>query len=396
MREDLKGRNLTFTEIAKLVGENWQNLTPAEKEPFETQAQTAKDRYNARLSEYKKTPNYKKYQEYLQEFKAKYAHQAQEKESTKRLKLSSAEPLGNSSGTSTRQSRSGSGSGSEGQQTPNKAFSAQGHGRLGSVVSATDSQLSVTPTMRHTSIDEAVHSPHSTQLRERAPSKSSPNTRAGSFDEGLRAAQRRHGWYTVHRDEMNGPPRLLPSLSDVIDYQGVAGDGAPPPSDAQGYPFPRNVNSDSAPSPPALVGGNTKHPNLKHEQSSSGSLSSASSYGFPRTPIDGSLPIHALLSEKPQHQSFAAMPQYSLPHIYSRQQSMDGKGMAFSNVFTPAADRRGIPQPSPPMPTPMAQPSYLGQAKLGQPPTGHHSDPNLDGMSALLRAGEVLDGQSPR
>merc|ERR1711939_1067025 len=35
MREDLKGRNLSFTEIAKLVGENWQNLTPGEKDPYE-------------------------------------------------------------------------------------------------------------------------------------------------------------------------------------------------------------------------------------------------------------------------------------------------------------------------------------------------------------------------
>jgi hypothetical protein len=77
MRDDLKGRNLTFTEIAKLVGENWQNLSPVEKEPFETQAQTAKDRYNAQLIEYKKTSLYKRYQDYLQEFKAKHAHQMQ-------------------------------------------------------------------------------------------------------------------------------------------------------------------------------------------------------------------------------------------------------------------------------------------------------------------------------
>lgn len=257
-----------------------------------------------------------------------------EKEGTKRVKLSSAESRANSSETPTRPSRSGSGSGSgsEGQQTPNKAFSAQGHGRLGSVVSATDSQLSVTPAMRHTSLEEAVHSPHPTQPLQRASSKPSPSMRASSQDEGLRTAQRRgHGWYTVHRDEIDGPPRLLPSLSDVIDYQGVMGDGAPTPSDLQGYPFPRNFNFDSATSPPALVGGNPKHPNLKHEQSSSGSLSSASSYGFPRTPIDGSLPIHSLLSEKPQHQSFGAMPQYPLPHLYSRQQSIDGMGMSFSN-----------------------------------------------------------------
>ena len=73
MREDLKGRNLTFTEIAKLVGENWQNLSPSEKEPFETQAQTAKDRYNQDLAMYKKTPEYKKYMVYLQDFKAKHS-----------------------------------------------------------------------------------------------------------------------------------------------------------------------------------------------------------------------------------------------------------------------------------------------------------------------------------
>ncbi len=77
MRDDLKGRNLTFTEIAKLVGENWQNLAPMEKEPYESQAQAAKDTYNTDLVNYKKTPEYRKYQAYLQEFKAKYSHQAQ-------------------------------------------------------------------------------------------------------------------------------------------------------------------------------------------------------------------------------------------------------------------------------------------------------------------------------
>lgn len=77
MRDDLKGRNLTFTEIAKLVGEHWQNLSPTEKEPFESQAQTAKDKYNNELADYKKTPQHKKYMQYLQEFKAKYAHQSQ-------------------------------------------------------------------------------------------------------------------------------------------------------------------------------------------------------------------------------------------------------------------------------------------------------------------------------
>lgn len=76
MRDELKGRNLTFTEIAKLVGENWQSLSQAEKEPYESQAQAIKDRYHNDLAEYKKTPEYKKYMTYLQEFKAKHAVQS--------------------------------------------------------------------------------------------------------------------------------------------------------------------------------------------------------------------------------------------------------------------------------------------------------------------------------
>lgn len=71
MREDLKGRALSFTEIAKLVGENWQNLTPSEKEPFEQQAFAAKEKYTQELSEYRQTDSYRAYSEYLMDFKAK-------------------------------------------------------------------------------------------------------------------------------------------------------------------------------------------------------------------------------------------------------------------------------------------------------------------------------------
>lgn len=75
MREDLKSQNLTFTEIAKLVGENWQSLDPAEKEAYESQANAAKEKYHRDLAEYKKTPEYKSYALYLQDFKEKQAKQ---------------------------------------------------------------------------------------------------------------------------------------------------------------------------------------------------------------------------------------------------------------------------------------------------------------------------------
>ena len=61
MREDLKGQNLTLTEIAKLVGENWQYLNRTEKESYEMHAQEANERYKREISEYKKTPEYQKY-----------------------------------------------------------------------------------------------------------------------------------------------------------------------------------------------------------------------------------------------------------------------------------------------------------------------------------------------
>ena len=44
MREDLKSQNLTFTEIAKLVGENWQNLNAGAKESYESQANADKEK----------------------------------------------------------------------------------------------------------------------------------------------------------------------------------------------------------------------------------------------------------------------------------------------------------------------------------------------------------------
>ena len=71
MREDLKGQNLSFTEIAKLVGERWQVLSPVDREPYEARATSAKARYNSELVEYKKTDHYREYAQYLADFKAK-------------------------------------------------------------------------------------------------------------------------------------------------------------------------------------------------------------------------------------------------------------------------------------------------------------------------------------
>jgi len=72
IREEVKDQNLSFTQIAKLVGDRWQKLDPVGKEPYEAQASAAKERYNIQLSAYKKTDAYKEYMQYLADFKAKH------------------------------------------------------------------------------------------------------------------------------------------------------------------------------------------------------------------------------------------------------------------------------------------------------------------------------------
>ncbi|TQS35763.1 hypothetical protein Golomagni_03806 [Golovinomyces magnicellulatus] len=73
LREEIRGQNLSFAEIAKYVGERWQNLSPVEKEHLEQQAFIAKEKYNKELIEYKKTDSHKEYAKYLADFKAKHS-----------------------------------------------------------------------------------------------------------------------------------------------------------------------------------------------------------------------------------------------------------------------------------------------------------------------------------
>ncbi|EXJ96071.1 hypothetical protein A1O1_01197 [Capronia coronata CBS 617.96] len=79
VREEVKDQNLSFTQIAKLVGDRWQKLDPAGKEPFESQANAAKERYNIQLSTYRKTEAYKEYMQYLADFKSKHGQTSEPK-----------------------------------------------------------------------------------------------------------------------------------------------------------------------------------------------------------------------------------------------------------------------------------------------------------------------------
>lgn len=72
MRTDAQYQDVSFVEMAKLVGEHWQALSSKEKEPFHTQALSAKDLYVVEMKAYKNTKSYEIYAKYLAEFYEKH------------------------------------------------------------------------------------------------------------------------------------------------------------------------------------------------------------------------------------------------------------------------------------------------------------------------------------
>ena len=71
MREELREQNLSFTEMAKVVGERWQLLSSDVREHYEQRASASKEKYNAHMAKYRRTEEYAHYQRYLADFKAK-------------------------------------------------------------------------------------------------------------------------------------------------------------------------------------------------------------------------------------------------------------------------------------------------------------------------------------
>ncbi|KAK4181620.1 hypothetical protein QBC36DRAFT_66537 [Triangularia setosa] len=390
MREELKGRNLSFTEIAKLVGENWQSLNASEKEPYESQAQAIKEKYLSDLAEYKKTPEYKKYMLYLQEFKTKHGSPPQDKDTGKRIKMSDGEGHGRTSPRAgqNRSSRSGS---REDSRRSSEPPASRGQ-RLGSVVSMSESQYSTatTPGASHASPkDELIHSPmiSKTERTERSP----------TFNSMEAPNQRTQNW----RDEPPNMQRHLPSLSDV--FEGQRFPGGVHSVEMNGYRFPRESLPSPSAHPGRLDSGDSRPPTLKSEQSTSGSTSSGSPFGQPRTPTDGPLPIHALLASK---QDQFDLSQHQQHHQHHQQQHLLQQrphifqGGSYPNGAGTLPAINGYARPVLSQPPVTAHPSSASYASLAssqaQLPPARHSQPGkpdarLDGMSALLRAGEIVD-----
>lgn len=148
IREEVKEQNLSFTQIAKLVGDRWQKLDPLGKEPYEAQANAAKERYNIQLSAYKKTDAFKEYSQYLFEFKAKHGGGAVGGPSDqKKPKLDAQETSMLSTGS-----------------VSDSLLPSRGHSRGGSVGSLNSTSVTTTPTSpTRSQAPSLIHNnPHST------------------------------------------------------------------------------------------------------------------------------------------------------------------------------------------------------------------------------------------
>ncbi len=307
MREDLKSHSLSFTEIAKLVGENWQNLDQAERESYENQANAAKDKYRRNLAEYKKTPECRRYAQYLQEFKEKQnkhnqtskAHlrkkatphpalvhsttnpnpatdnlkrpRADPKREVGRLRHDSSHGSTTSGGTNGTPSSgtSGTASGSSSERLRESEPPPYRRRRVDSIASIAESQMSSTaPTAlsQRSSLDENGMPPRTSHFDSNSPIDG-------------RHSQHSTTWY--ERTNPSDPLKMsqqLPSLSDMLDkdkHQGIGG------------------RLPASGSPPMGMGSSIAYRGEESVKRTGGSKLPDS-----RPPGDNALPIHALLSNQ--------------------------------------------------------------------------------------------------
>ncbi|KAK6193159.1 hypothetical protein LQW54_012742 [Pestalotiopsis sp. IQ-011] len=420
MREDLKGQNLSFTEIAKLVGENWQSLDRAEKEPYETYAQELKDRYNRDMSEYKKTTDYKRYADYLHDFRKRQAVHGKALPSTiqiavhclhvtdahkrarvdggdgpSRRSVPSGLPPTLSTATSTAGSSSDSHLGSEPPPTRQQ--------RLSSITSQSDSQAS--PVVSSLAFprypDEISHSPMSGIQEDKAISRSRGFSSPSSADP---AANMPFGSRQGAQSELQTAGYGLGALMQVNESRGTNAPmshspeaGAPStmsgrPEDAHTRSGRTSISSQFWSRPPSLL----------QQQSSTGSVTSLSSISAqPRTPSESSLPIHALLSSKPEPtmpSNVMAVPENHMskplglntqfPSLPLVDTISDGR-LPYANGYYPPAGIASHVHPVAPISPPVKQPAPTLPRISGGP------DPGLDGMSALLRASDIVGRPEP-
>lgn len=214
-----------------------------------------------------------------------------EKEVSKRIKLEGGQGRGSANATPSRTSRSGSGS--EGRQPSEPPIKREQ--RLDSAMSTG----SPSPSEGRISPEEPLRSPATATL-DRHSVERSPTFSTSSRDLPAMQGRPHLNWMDDQQLKHPSAQRHLPSLSDVFENQRLMGPGRP--TDGNGYGYQRERINNNSPGPLPSLGGSEdarSPPMLRHDQSSAGSTSSGSSYGYPRTPLDGPMPIHALLASNP-------------------------------------------------------------------------------------------------
>ncbi|KAG5932784.1 hypothetical protein E4U53_001181 [Claviceps sorghi] len=292
MREDLKSQNLSFTEIAKLVGENWQSLQPAEKEIYENQANAAKEKFHQQLAEYKKTSDFQKYMLYLHDFKERQAKQHKGQDSSKRIKVEPSR-IRHGSTSSSATPNTNSGASASSSEVPGSEPAPSRRERVDSMTSVTGSQYSSaapTPNSAQHSFDDCSLSPRTLQFGKMSPKEPQHrHCRRGSNICGNARTESMH--------------QHLPSLCDMLDTRqtNLMHSGAAASSDGNPYTASQTTRLSARrisnlPS--------TRGPALRHESSSiSTQASGGSVVSFGRPYADGSLSIHSLLSDRSSDRS---------------------------------------------------------------------------------------------
>ncbi|KAK4078711.1 transcriptional regulator family: HMG [Trichoderma aggressivum f. europaeum] len=339
LRENLKGdRSLSFTEIAKLVGENWQSLPLEEREIYEAQARASKERFYREMAVYKETPEYRKYLEYLEEFNEKQAKPNQGmylllerssvlfdfplttlvqpelidsklgNEDAKRARLEKNELLHGSSS---------AGSSTVGSSTAMGGSTSTISGSSSERMRESESREP--PNLRHNSGNSILSASDS----QHSPVASMPSPAATHFDVDMTAKNKsshlRRGSSSLRgiAHQADVPQPYLPPLADML-APGQRKTSGPVTENAgfmHGFAtanprMPVSHGTHSLPLAPV--------PPLYHEASSSGSSVPTTSSLVSRKLSDGHLSIHALLSDHdqtPHHRDES--PSYTTSYVAS-------------------------------------------------------------------------------
>ena len=175
-----------------------------------------------------------------------------------------------------------------------------------------DSQFTVSlgPSGSMASPDESMLSPVMSDS-ERHSADLSPTFQLEPRDQASLPGPRHPGQGEDQREQL-GLHRHLPSLSDVFDGRGLPG-GMRPSVEPNGYRFPGAHGAGGPGHPPSHGGVDARPAPLTNGHPYAGQPPPHPSFGHARPPVDGPLPIHALLASKPEP-PFHAPQQPPHPH----------------------------------------------------------------------------------